>query len=105
MLACRLLRKVWLAGVKACLSAMKNNSKRHLLNVLPVVCSTNESTLLYVYKKTYSFDWNLPLNILFIALGRMLWQGPLTKLYGRANETMFPMPEDEKSDWKLVCST
>jgi len=36
------------------------------------------------------------------ALGRMLWQGPLTKLYGRANETMFPMPEEEKSDWKLV---
>ena len=30
----------------------------------------------------------------------MLWQGPLTTLYGRANEIMFPMPEEEKSDWK-----
>ena len=34
----------------------------------------------------------------------MLWQGPLTTLYGRANEIMFPMPEEEKSDWKLVRS-
>ena len=32
----------------------------------------------------------------------MLWQGPLTKLYGRANEIMFPMPEEEQGDWKLV---
>merc|ERR1719498_584911 len=39
------------------------------------------------------------------ALGRMLWQGPITKLFGRANETMFPMPVDEQDQWKLVNSS
>jgi len=36
------------------------------------------------------------------SLGRMLHLGPVTQLYGRANDTLFPMIDEEKKDWTVV---
>merc|ERR1712054_83170 len=33
------------------------------------------------------------------SLGRLLHLGPVTTLYGRANDTLFPMDEAEQPDW------
>lgn len=36
------------------------------------------------------------------SLGRMLHLGPVTQLYGSANDTLFPMAEAEKKDWTVT---
>merc|ERR1711934_172011 len=35
-------------------------------------------------------------------LGRMLHLGPITKLFGRADDSMFPMTEEEKVQWTVL---
>lgn len=36
------------------------------------------------------------------SLGRMLAAGPITRLYGRANDPLFPMPEEQKNAWIVL---
>ena len=36
------------------------------------------------------------------SLGRMLHLGPVTQLYGRADDPLFPMPEEEKGNWTVL---